>query len=54
MEGFPSLLVNDLQLAPEVQRKGLGRHMAMTLEMIARKQKMTFMQLKIFKGVKNT
>lgn len=50
MEGFPSLLVNDLQLAPEVQRKGLGRHLAMTLEMIARKQKMTFMQLKIFKG----
>ncbi len=50
MEGFPSLLVNDLQLAPEVQRKGLGRHLAMTLEMIARKQKMTFMQLKVFKG----
>lgn len=50
MEGFPSLLVNDLQLVPEAQRKGLGRHLAMTLEMIARKQKMTFMQLKLYKG----
>ena len=28
----------DIQLEPSVQRKGLGRHLMRTLEMIARKQ----------------
>jgi ribosomal protein S18 acetylase RimI-like enzyme len=49
-EGFPILHVTDLQLVPEVQRKGLGRHMLMTLEMIARKQKMTYLTMRVFKG----
>eukprot|EP01045_Picozoa_sp_COSAG04_P017517 COSAG04_NODE_1554_length_6372_cov_3.084808_5_plen_417_part_00 len=50
MEGFPSLLINEINLVPEAQRKGLGRHLVMTLEMIARKQRMTFMLLRLFKG----
>eukprot|EP01047_Picozoa_sp_COSAG01_P054805 COSAG01_NODE_6033_length_3888_cov_22.141990_2_plen_357_part_00 len=49
-EGFPALLVNDMQLVPEAQRKGLGRHMFMTLEMIARKQKMTFLLIRLYQG----
>ena len=50
LKGFPALFVNDMQLAPEVQRKGVGKHVLSLLELMARKHKMTFMMLKIFKG----
>ncbi len=36
--GAPSLYIMDIQLEPFVQRKGLGRHLMRTIEMIARKQ----------------
>ena len=50
MEGFPTLLVENIQLKPQFQRKGLGRHLMMTLEMIARKQQMTYLTIKVYKG----
>ena len=36
MEGEPVLLVADLFLAPEVQRKGLGSHIMNLLQLVAR------------------
>ena len=40
MAGAPVLLVRDLQVAPEAQRKGLGRHLCQLLELVARKHAM--------------
>lgn len=36
--GEPALYVMDIQLEESVRRKGLGRHLMRTLEMVARKQ----------------
>ena len=36
--GEPALYIMDIQLETSFQRKGLGRHLMRTLEMIARKQ----------------
>lgn len=43
--GEPSLFVYDVQLQPTAQRMGLGRHLMLALELVARKQKMSFMQI---------
>ena len=43
--GQSSLFVWDLQLLPTHQRKGLGKHMMSVIELIARKNKMAFVQL---------
>ena len=40
MAGDPCLYVWDVQLEPSVQRKGLGKHLLMILELIARREKM--------------
>eukprot|EP00976_Prorocentrum_cordatum_P106161 1194397-Prorocentrum_minimum.AAC.1 len=45
MEGCPALFIYDLQLVPAVQRKGLGKHLMQVLEMIARKQSMSYIML---------
>ena len=43
----PALYVMDLQLEPEVQRKGLGRHLMRTLELVARKQGMMHLMMPV-------
>jgi len=43
----PALYVMDLQLEPEVQRRGLGRHLMRTLELIARKQGMMHLMMPV-------
>lgn len=43
LKGFPALFVSDLQLSPSVQGKGLGKHLVSALQLIAMKEKMTFM-----------
>ena len=43
----PALYVMDLQVEPEVQRKGIGRHLMRTLELIARKQGMMHVMLPV-------
>lgn len=50
MEGFPSLLVEDLVLAPHIQRKGVGKHLLLLMELMARKYKMDFLSVKNFKN----
>eukprot|EP01051_Picozoa_sp_SAG22_P010215 SAG22_NODE_905_length_6570_cov_9.540411_2_plen_450_part_00 len=50
LKGFPALFLNDMQLAPAVQDKGVGKHLCAALQLIAMKNKMTFMMMKTFKG----
>jgi len=50
MAGEPTLLVFDIQLQPEVQRKGLGKHVMQCLELIGRGQKMTYLMAPIVNG----
>jgi GNAT superfamily N-acetyltransferase len=50
MAGEPTVLIFDVQLIPEVQRKGLGKHIMQTLELIGRGQKMTYMMAPIVNG----
>jgi len=45
--GAPACYVMDIQLEPEVQRQGLGRHLMRTLEMIARKQGMMHLMMPV-------
>ena len=45
MKGEPALLVYDLQVEDAHQRKGLGRHLVRMLEMIALKQRMSYVEL---------
>jgi hypothetical protein len=45
MSGKPSLFIWDLQVLPEVQRKGLGRHFLILAELIARTTRMQFVQV---------
>lgn len=45
MSGKPSLFVWDLQVLPEVQRHGLGKHLLTVAELVARQQKMYFLQV---------
>eukprot|EP00966_Prymnesium_polylepis_P000572 12917-Prymnesium_polylepis.1 len=42
MEGATCLFVYDLQLAPAYRRKGVGKQLALTLEMIAKKTRMDY------------
>ena len=52
--GQPTLYVMDLQLEPEVQRRGLGRHLMRTLELIGHKQGMKHMMIPIVVKDENT
>lgn len=45
--GAPACYVMDIQLEPEVQRKGLGRHLMRTLELIAHKQGMMHLMMPV-------
>ena len=45
MAGDPSLYIWDIQLQESVQRKGLGKHLMMLLELIARREKMQHISL---------
>jgi GNAT superfamily N-acetyltransferase len=50
MEGEPSLLVYDLQLQPEIRRKGLGKHLMMLSEIVARKNNMSCVMVQACTG----
>jgi GNAT superfamily N-acetyltransferase len=50
LEGEASLIVYDLQVTAECQRKGLGKHMMMVLELIARKNKLSFLLVPVVHG----
>mmetsp|Transcript_2436 Transcript_2436/g.2555 ORF Transcript_2436/g.2555 Transcript_2436/m.2555 type:complete len:356 (+) Transcript_2436:117-1184(+) len=47
MAGEPCLYLWDLQVIKPCQRKGLGRHMITLLELIARREKMSFLSVPI-------
>jgi hypothetical protein len=46
MEGGPALFVDDLQLTREAQRKGVGKLIMGLMELIARKQRMSFVMVR--------
>lgn len=50
MAGLPSLFVYDLQVEEAAQRKGVGRHLLNLLQLIARKQKMSVVQIAVPDG----
>eukprot|EP00040_Diaphanoeca_grandis_P002642 m.22325 g.22325 ORF g.22325 m.22325 type:complete len:261 (-) comp13772_c0_seq1:184-966(-) len=43
--GLPSLYVYDIQVVPKFQRKGLGMHLMSLLQLIARKENMTYVSV---------
>lgn len=45
--GQPCLYIMDIQIEKQAQRKGLGRHLVRSLEMIARKQRMMHVMLPV-------
>lgn len=47
MAGEPCLYLWDLQIEKSCQRRGLGRHMITVLELIARREKMSYLSLPI-------
>jgi hypothetical protein len=51
MDGPPTLFVYGMQLKEEVQRKGLGSYIMKLLELIARKNNMSFMTISVVKGM---
>jgi GNAT superfamily N-acetyltransferase len=50
MAGEPSLYIYDLQIEDHSQRKGLGKHLLMILELIARREKMKMLSLPVQLG----
>ena len=50
MAGHPCLWMYSLQVAPEVQRSGLGRHLVTMCELIANKTNMAFVMLPVTYG----
>ena len=48
MGGQPALIVEDLQLTPRVQRKGLGKHLLMLAQLITKKHNMSSVLVKSF------
>ena len=50
MAGLHSLFVYDLHLEADAQRKGLGRHVLNLLQLVARKHKMSVMQVLVPEG----
>mmetsp|Transcript_50570 Transcript_50570/g.83822 ORF Transcript_50570/g.83822 Transcript_50570/m.83822 type:complete len:503 (+) Transcript_50570:42-1550(+) len=43
MEGAPCLFIYDVQLAPEYRRKGVGKQLLVTLEMMAKKAQLSYL-----------
>eukprot|EP01031_Cornospumella_fuschlensis_P036623 gene36623-44426_t len=54
MAGAICLYIMDIQLSSEVQRKGLGKHLLVVLELIGRREKMTRVSLPVFNGDNRT
>lgn len=50
MKGETCLFIYDIQVEPEYQRKGLGKHLMQLCELMGTKQKMKFVQLLIPNG----
>jgi N-alpha-acetyltransferase 40 len=50
MKGETCLFIYDIQVEPEYQRKGLGKHLMQLCELIGTKQRMKFLQLLIPNG----
>ena len=50
MKGHPTLFVWDMQVEDDHQRRGIGRRLLMLLQLIAAKQKMSFVQTLVPKG----
>jgi GNAT superfamily N-acetyltransferase len=51
MAGMPTLFVYDLQVAAPFQHKGVGLHLLNTLQLVARKEGMTFISMLVPDGV---
>ena len=47
MAGEPSMHIWDIHVEEEFQRRGLGKHLLMLLELIARQQKMRVMSIPV-------
>jgi GNAT superfamily N-acetyltransferase len=54
MVGQPCLYVMDMHLVEDVQRKGLGKHLLVILELIARRQQMSRVTFPIYIGDEKT
>lgn len=50
MIGEPSLVLWDVALDTDARRKGLGRHLLVLLELIARQTRMRFLSLPVING----
>jgi len=54
MAGDPSLHIYDISIAEHSQRKGLGRHLLLILELVARREKMKLLSLPVQLGDSET
>lgn len=50
MKGEPSLIVWDVAIDNDARRKGLGRHLLVLLELVARQTRMRFVSLPVMAG----
>lgn len=50
MAGEPSLVLWDVAIDTDARRKGLGRHLLVLLELIARQTRMRFLSLPVING----
>lgn len=54
MAGDPSLHIYDISIEEELQRKGLGKHLLLILELVARREKMKLLSLPVQLGDSET
>lgn len=54
MAGEPSLYIYDIHVDEDSQRKGLGKHLLVLLELIARREKMKFVSIPVQLGDSDT
>ena len=50
MKGDPSLIVWDIHIEEDAQRKGLGKHLMMILDLVARRAKMAYISVPVQVG----
>ena len=50
MRGDPTLHIFDIHIEEHCQRKGLGKHLLVVLELIARREKMKYISIPVMLG----
>lgn len=50
MNGYPCILVNDIQLVPSIQHKGVGTALLKLMSVVAVREKMSYILIKVING----